>query len=209
MSIHVSRHPIVQQKVTALRDVNTDNKKFRDLLRETTALIAYEVTADLPMAPVTVQSPLAPAAGCDFGVKVGVIPILRAGLGMTEPFTDLIPNAQVWHIGMYRDKVSLLPIEYYNKLPSQPTVDICYILDPMLATGNTVNAVINTIKTWGVTADRIKLVCILASQAGIEHVRKVHPDIHINVGVVDDTLNEVGYIVPGLGDAGDRQFGTC
>jgi uracil phosphoribosyltransferase len=189
-----------------LRDKNTDSRKFRELVRELAALLTYEATADLQTAPRTVDTPLAPVEGQELKANIGLVPILRAGLGMVEGIWELMPSAEVWHIGLYRDERTLKPVEYYNKLPIEPTVSVCLILDPMLATGGSAVATVGILKRWGVT--NIKFVGILAAPEGIAALQAAHPDVPIYIAAIDDHLNEHGYIVPGLGDAGDRQFGT-
>ncbi|NUM48697.1 MAG: uracil phosphoribosyltransferase [Anaerolineales bacterium] len=201
-----SSHPLVAHKLTKLRDVATQPKKFRELVREIAGLLTYEVTADLPTVPRAAQTPMGTANGVELSEKIGLIPILRAGLGMVEGVWELIPNAEVWHIGLYRDERTLKPVEYYNKLPVAPTVDVCLVLDPMLATGGSAVATIDILKRWG--AKKIKFVGILAAPEGIATLHGKHPDVPIHIAAVDSHLNEIGYIVPGLGDAGDRQFGT-
>lgn len=201
-----SPHPLVAHKLTKLRDVATQPKKFRELVREIAALLTYEASADLPTTPRDAQTPMGTANGVELANKIGLIPILRAGLGMVEGVWELIPNAEVWHIGLYRDERTLKPVEYYNKLPIAPTVDVCFVLDPMLATGGSAVATIDILKRWG--AKKIKFVGILAAPEGIATLHGKHPDVPIHVAAVDSHLNEIGYIVPGLGDAGDRQFGT-
>ena len=201
-----SSHPLVAHKLTKLRDVVTQPKKFRELVREIAALLTYEATADLLTTPKTVETPMGTARGVELTENIGLIPILRAGLGMVEGVWELIPNAEVWHIGLYRDERTLKPVEYYNKLPVSPTVNVCLVLDPMLATGGSAVATIDILKRWG--AKRIKFVGILAAPEGIAALHAKHPDVPIHVGAVDSHLNDIGYIVPGLGDAGDRQFGT-
>jgi uracil phosphoribosyltransferase len=201
-----STHPLVAHKLAKLRDVATQPKKFRQLVREIAGLLTYEATADLLTTPKTVETPMGMADGVEITEKIGLIPILRAGLGMVEGMWELIPNAEVWHIGLYRDEHTLKPVEYYNKLPVAPTVDVCLVLDPMLATGGSAVATIDILKRWG--AKRIKFVGILAAPEGIAALHGKHPDVPIHVGTVDSHLNDIGYIVPGLGDAGDRQFGT-
>jgi len=201
-----SSHPLVAHKLTKLRDVVTQPKKFRELVREIAALLTYEATLDLLTAPKEVETPMGIANGMELTEKIGLIPILRAGLGMVEGVWELIPNAEVWHIGLYRDERTLKPVEYYNKLPVSPTVNVCLVLDPMLATGGSAVATIDILKRWG--AKRIKFVGILAAPEGIAALHAKHPDVPIHIGAVDSHLNDIGYIVPGLGDAGDRQFGT-
>ncbi len=204
--VHVSTHPLVQHKLTLLRDKETGPKKFRELIREVAILLAYEATADLDLEPTSVVTPMGEAEGARLTEKIGLIPILRAGLGMVEGIWEMMPQAEVWHIGLYRDERTLRPVEYYNKLPVSPTVDVCLILDPMLATGGSAVATVNILKRWG--ANKIKFVGIIAAPEGVEALTTAHPDVPIYIAAVDDHLNEIGYIVPGLGDAGDRQFGT-
>ncbi len=206
-NIYPSQHPLVAHKLTRLRDKNTQPKKFRELVREISALLAYEATADLVITPRAVETPLAETVGSELKEKIGLVPILRAGLGMVEGVWGLMPSAEVWHIGLYRDEATLQPVEYYNKLPVEPTVSVCLILDPMLATGGSAVATVDVVKRWGVS--RIKFVAMIASPEGIEVMQKAHPDVPIHLAAIDDHLNEIGYIVPGLGDAGDRQFGTA
>jgi len=202
-----STHPLVKHKLTLMRDVATKPKKFRQLVREISMLLCYEATADLATSPATVESPMGTAHGVELVEKVGLIPVLRAGLGMVEGIWEMMPGAEVWHIGLYRDEHTLKPVSYYNKLPTQPTVQVCFVLDPMLATGGSAVATVDLLKKWG--ARRIKFVGILAAPEGIARLQGAHPDVPIHVAHVDSHLNEIGYIVPGLGDAGDRQFGTA
>jgi uracil phosphoribosyltransferase len=204
--VHVSNHPLIRHKVTKMRDVTTEPKKFRELIREVAILLAYEATADLKLREVTVTTPLSQTKGYKLSEVVGLVPVLRAGLGMVEGFWEMMPSAEVWHIGLYRDHKTLEPIQYYNRLPVSPTVDVCLILDPMLATGGSASATAHILKDWG--AKRIKYIGIIAAPEGIQRMQKEHPDVDLYLGVVDDHLNENAYIVPGLGDAGDRQFGT-
>ena len=204
--IYESKHPLVKHKLTLMRDVKTKPKKFRQLVREISMLLCYEATADLATAPITVESPMGVASGMELIEKVGLIPVLRAGLGMVEGIWEMMPGAEVWHIGLYRDEHTLKPVSYYNKLPTQPTVQVCFVLDPMLATGGSAVATVDLLKKWG--ARRIKFVGILAAPEGIARLQGAHPDVPIHVAHVDSHLNEIGYIVPGLGDAGDRLFGT-
>jgi uracil phosphoribosyltransferase len=204
--VHVSKHPLVWHKLTMLRDMKTEHKKFRELVREIAILLAYEATTDMTLQDVVVTSPLDRATGHMLREKIGLVPVLRAGLGMVDGFWEMMPSAEVWHIGLFRDEETLRPVEYYNKLPVSPTVDVCLVLDPMLATGGSAVAVVNILKAWG--ANRIKFVGIIASPEGIERLSTAHPDVPIYVAAVDDHLNDNGFIVPGLGDAGDRQFGT-
>jgi uracil phosphoribosyltransferase len=196
----------VAHKLTRLRDKKTDPKRFRELVREIAALLAYEATADLATVPKQVETPLAAFTGADLQEKIGLVPILRAGLGMVEGVWDLMPSSEVWHIGLYRDEKTLKPVEYYNKLPIEPTVSVCLILDPMLATGGSAVATTGVLKRWGVK--KIKFVGVIGAPEGIQNMQSHHPDVPIYLAAIDDHLNERGYIVPGLGDAGDRQFGT-
>jgi len=205
-NLMVSSHPLVAHKLAKLRDKNTEPKKFRELVQEIGALLTYEVTTDLALVPVNVETPLRLMEGAILKDKIGLVPILRAGLGMVEGVWELIPNAEVWHIGLYRDEKTLKPVQYYNKLPLEPTVSVCLILDPMLATGGSATACADLLKQWGVK--KIKFVGIIGAPEGIALLQKNHPDIPIHLAAVDERLNERGYIVPGLGDAGDRQFGT-
>lgn len=205
-NVFASAHPLVLHKLTRLRDRHTDPKKFRELIREISALMAYEATLDLPTRPKEVETPLQSTTGVELEYKIGLVPILRAGLGMVEGIWELIPNAEVWHIGLYRDEQTLKPVEYYNKLPVEPTVSVCLILDPMLATGGSAVATADILKRWGVR--KIKFVGIIGSPDGVGLLQAHHPDVDVHLAAVDQSLNDHGYILPGLGDAGDRQFGT-
>jgi uracil phosphoribosyltransferase len=205
-NVYASKHPLVLHKLSRLRDIKTDPKKFRELVQEIAALLVYEATADLAVTPREVQTPLAQMTGHELKEKIGLVPILRAGLGMVEGIWELMPQAEVWHIGLYRDEKTLRPVEYYNKLPTEPTVSVCLILDPMLATGGSATATVEVLKRWGVK--KIKFVGLIGAPEGIARMQKEHPDVPIYLAAIDDHLNEKGYIVPGLGDAGDRQFGT-
>ncbi len=201
-----SKHPLVRHKLTRLRDKKTKPKKFRELVRELGALLTYEATMDLLTKPVRVETPLAITQGEDLKENIGLVPILRSGLGMVEGVWELMPSAEVWHIGLYRDERTLKPVAYYNRLPIAPTVSVCLILDPMLATGGSAVATVDILKNWGV--QKIKYVGLIAAPEGIKRLHDAHPDVPIHLAAVDDHLNEDAYIVPGLGDAGDRQFGT-
>jgi len=201
-----SPHPLVKHKLTLLRDMKTEPKKFRELIRELAMLIAYEVTADLALVDKDVITPMGHTQGVQLADKIGLVPILRAGLGMVDGIWEMMPSAEVWHIGLYRNEKTLRPVQYYNKLPVSPTVEVCLILDPMLATGGSAVATCDILKKWG--ARRVKFVGLIAAPEGIERLSKAHPDVPIHVAAVDERLNDIGYIVPGLGDAGDRQFGT-
>jgi uracil phosphoribosyltransferase len=206
LQLHVSAHPLVRHKLALLRDTKTEPKKFRELIREIAILLCYEATADLALEDVGVTTPMGQAAGHTLKEKIGLVPVLRAGLGMVEGIWEMMPAAEVWHIGLFRDERTLKPIEYYRKLPVSPTVDVCLILDPMLATGGSATATATILKQWG--AKRIKYVGIIAAPEGVERFSTAHPDVPIHVGALDERLNDIGFIVPGLGDAGDRQFGT-
>jgi uracil phosphoribosyltransferase len=205
-NIHISSHPLIVHKMTRLRDKDTDPKKFRELLREIAALLFYEATLDLTTTPCQVESPLATTTAAELKEKIGLVPILRAGLGMVEGIWGLIPSAEVWHIGLYRDKKTLQPVQYYNKLPVEPTVSVCLILDPMLATGGSAVATVDILKKWGVK--KIKFLGIIGAPEGIAALQTNHPEVPIHLAAIDERLNEHAYILPGLGDAGDRQFGT-
>jgi uracil phosphoribosyltransferase len=205
-NLHVSQHPAVRHKLGILRDQATEPKKFREVVRELSWLLGYEALADARTQPLEVTTPIETMEGAELADRIGFIPILRAGLGMVDAFLELMPTAQVWHLGLFRDERTLRPVEYYNKLPNSATVDLCLILDPMLATGGSASAAIGVLKRWG--AVRIKLVNLIAAPEGVEAVLKAHPDVEIHTAALDRQLNDKGYIMPGLGDAGDRQFGT-
>ena len=205
--VYESQHPLVKHKITLMRNARTKPKKFRELIREVTLLLSYEATADLGVSKGTVETPLETAVGYELQDKIGLVPVLRAGLGMVNGFWEMMPSAEVWHIGLYRDEKTLQPVSYYNKLPTSPTVEVCLVLDPMLATGGSASATIDILKNWG--AKRIKFVGILAAPEGIAELHKNHPDVPIYIAKIDEKLNDVGFIMPGLGDAGDRQFGTA
>ena len=205
-TLHVSRHPAVLHKLALLRDVATEPKKFRELVREISWLVGYEALADARTRAIRVRTPLEETDGFELADRIGLVPILRAGLGMVDAMLELMPTAQVWHLGLFRDERTLRPVEYYNKLPDSATVDTCLILDPMLATGGSATAAIEVLKHWG--AVRIKLINLICAPEGVRAVREAHPDVPIHSAALDRQLNEKGYIMPGLGDAGDRQFGT-
>jgi uracil phosphoribosyltransferase len=205
-TLHVSEHPAVLHKLALLRTVDTEPKKFRELVREISWLVGYEALDDANLDNITIQTPLEETVGKRLADRIGLIPILRAGLGMVDAMLELMPTAQVWHLGLFRDERTLRPVEYYNRLPDQATVDLCLILDPMLATGGSATAAIEVLKAWG--ARRIKLINLIAAPEGVRAVATAHPDVPIYTAALDRQLNERGYIMPGLGDAGDRQFGT-
>jgi uracil phosphoribosyltransferase len=205
-TVHVSNHPLMLHKLSRLRDVRTDPKQFRELIREISILLAYESTADLALQEKVVTTPLTQTQGHELKEGIGLVPVLRAGLGMVEGFWEMMPAAEVWHIGLYRDHKTFEPIRYYSKLPVSPSVQVCVILDPMLATGGTAVEAVQMLKNWG--AKKIKYVGLIGAPEGIKRLQDAHPDVEIYLAAVDDHLNEHAYIVPGLGDAGDRQFGT-
>jgi len=205
-NLHVSQHPAVRHKLGILRDENTEPKKFREVVRELSWLLGYEALADSHTRPLEIRTPIELMDAEELADRIGFIPILRAGLGMVDAFLELMPTAQVWHLGLFRDEKTLRPVEYYNKLPDSANVDLCLVLDPMLATGGSATAAIEVLKRWG--AVRIKLVNLIAAPEGVEAVLKAHPEVDIYTAALDRQLNEKGYIMPGLGDAGDRQFGT-
>ena len=205
-NLHVSSHPAVLHKLAVLRDVATEPKKFREVVRELSWLIGYEALADARVRPLTVRTPMETMEGHELADRIGLVPIRRAGLGMVDAMLELMPTAQVWHLGLFRDERTLRPVEYYNRLPDSATVDVCLILDPMLATGGSATAAIEVLKRGG--AARIKLVNLFAAPEGVAAVAEAHPDVQIHCAALDRQLNEKGYIMPGLGDAGDRQFGT-
>ena len=204
--VHVSTHPLVQHKLTLLRRAETEPKKFRELVREITQFLIYEATADLSLRPKPITTPLAPYDGKEIGERIGLVPILRAGLGMVEPVLEMIPTVRVWHLGLYRDKHTLEPVSYYNKLPAQVDIDLCLILDPMLATAGSATAAVDILKQWG--AERTKFLGLIAAPEGVKRLSEAHPDVPIYLAAIDERLDDHAYIVPGLGDAGDRQFGT-
>ena len=205
-TLHVSRHPAVLHKLRILRDEETEPKKFREVVRELSWLLGYEALEDARVRPMRVRTPLEEMDGHELADRIGLVPILRAGLGMVDAMLELMPTAQVWHLGLFRDERTLRPVEYYNKLPDSANVDLCLILDPMLATGGSATAAIEVLKRWG--AVRIKLVNLIAAPEGVQAVYDAHPDVDIHCAALDRQLNDRGYIMPGLGDAGDRQFGT-
>jgi uracil phosphoribosyltransferase len=205
-TVHVSQHPAVLHKLAILRDEKTEPKKFREVVRELSWLLGYEALADVGVRPLEIRTPMEAMTAHELDARIGLVPILRAGLGMVDAMLELMPTAQVWHLGLFRDERTLRPVEYYNRLPDSATVDLCLILDPMLATGGSATAAIEVLKKWG--AVRIKLVNLIAAPEGIEAVSSAHPDVQIHCAALDRGLNDRGYIQPGLGDAGDRQFGT-
>lgn len=205
--VFVFDHPLIQHKISLLRDKNTSTKEFRELVSEIAMLMGYEVTRSMPLKEVEIETPVAVAkTKVISGKKLGIVPILRAGLGMVDGMLNLVPMAKVGHIGLYRDPETLEPVEYYCKLPIDAAEREIVVLDPMLATGGSASAAIQFIKDRGVK--NIKLMCLIAAKAGIARINKDHPDVEVYCAAVDEKLNDHGYIVPGLGDAGDRLFGT-
>ncbi|KGP71994.1 uracil phosphoribosyltransferase [Pontibacillus yanchengensis] len=206
-NVHVLDHPLIQHKLTYIRKTETGTKDFRELVDEVATLMAFEITRDLPLEEVQIQTPVSEAtAKVLAGKKLGIVPILRAGLGMVDGMLNLIPAAKVGHVGLYRDPETLKPVEYYVKLPSDIEERELIVIDPMLATGGSANEAIESLKKRG--AKQIRLMCLVAAPEGVEEVHQEHPDVDIYLAALDEKLNEKGYIVPGLGDAGDRLFGT-
>jgi uracil phosphoribosyltransferase len=204
--VHISSHPVMAHKMTALRDKNTAPPEFYRLVKEIGALLAYEATAGLALEPHPIETPMEAMNGWRLAGGIGVTPILRAGLGLAEAFREVIPDIQVWHLGLRRDEDTLQAQEYYNRLPHKVDLQVAYAIDPMLATGGSAIDAINILKRR--TIPRISYVCIIAAPYGLLKLSQTHPDIDIYVAALDESLNDKGYILPGLGDAGDRQFGT-
>jgi uracil phosphoribosyltransferase len=202
----VSNHPLLLHKLGQLRDKNTAPEAFRLLVRELSLLLIYEAMQDAVTFSCSVETPLGKCPSVQLAERIGLVPILRSGLGMVDAILTLLPNASVWHLGLYRDHETLLPVTYYNRLPDTLPIDLAIVLDPMLATGGSAILAITGLKERGVP--RIKFVGLIAAPEGVQALATAHPDVAIHVGAVDSHLNELGYIVPGLGDAGDRQFGT-
>jgi uracil phosphoribosyltransferase len=206
-NLTIVEHPLVRHKVAVMRDARTTKKTFRELLSEITTLMGYEVTRDLPLQPVEVETPLERTR--EFmvsGKKLTLVPVLRAGLGMLEGMTRLIPSARIGHIGLYRDHNTLQPVDYYFKIPPEPEARDFIVLDPMLATGGSMASAVSSLKGHGAT--RVRVLCLVAAPEGVERMLRVHPDVTVFTAALDRELNEQGYILPGLGDAGDRLYGT-
>jgi len=204
--MHISTHPVMAHKMTALRDKNTQPPEFYRLVKEIGMLLAYEATAALAVEPVEIETPLERMTGYRLAGGIGVTPILRAGLGLAESFREVIPDVQIWHLGLRCDEHTLQAMEYYNQLPLRVNLQVCYAVDPMLATGGSAIDAINILKRRGIP--RLSYVGIIAAPYGLLKLSQTHPDIDIYIATLDETLNDYGYIMPGLGDAGDRQFGT-
>ena len=206
-AVHVSRHPLVLHRLALLRDRATEPPAFRRALRELSQMLFFEAAADLPVEAWTLQTPLGECRGERLAVSLGLAPILRAALGMAEAIHDLVPAAQVWHLGLYRDHDTCRPVAYYDKRPARPGLDLALVLDPMLATGGSAVAALDILRRWGVP--RLRFLGVIAAPEGVRAVQAAHPDVPVHLAAVDSHLDERAYIVPGLGDAGDRQFGTC
>jgi len=206
--LHVLSHPVVRSKITVLRQSDTSPRDFRENIRDLSYILGIEASRDLPEAEVQGTSPISTFSGTKIAQTIGLLPILRAGLGMTDALLSLFPVAKVYHLGLFREKVTLQPVEYYNKLPKQPNVDQVFLLDPLIATGGTVCAALHMIKDWGYPTDKVKLLVILSSRRGLEKVQEEFPEVEIWVAAVDEELTSQGIISPGLGDAGDRLFNT-
>ena len=204
--LNLLKHPLLTHKLTLLRSKETDTKDFRETLEEIAVLMAYEITRDLPVRDITVETPLGNCKTQELAMEVVLVPVLRAGLGMVDGISNLIPHARIGHIGMYRDHITLKPMIYYSKFPDNLPDAVVMVLDPMLATGGSSTDAIQVLKNHG--AKTIKLVCVVGAPEGVERIMKDHPDVQIYLAALDEKLNEQGYIVPGLGDAGDRLFGT-
>lgn len=204
--LHVSSHPLVRHKATLLSQDSTDTRMFRELVRELTGLLVYEAMADVPVKTITYNTPLEETEGFELDARIGLVPIIRAGIGMVDPAADMIPSSEVWHLGMYRDEITHTPVSYYNKLPKENPDDLIVVLDPMLATGGSARDAVTVLKEWGATW--IKFVGIIAAPEGVEELHTAHPDVDIYVARLDRELDEHRYIRPGLGDAGDRLYGT-
>jgi uracil phosphoribosyltransferase len=204
--VHISRHPVIIHKLTALRDKQTPPPEFYRLVRELGTLLAYEATADIPLVRAPIETPLEPMEGLRLAGGVGIVPILRAGLGLAEGFRQVLPDAQVWHLGLRRDERTLEPIEYYNQLARAVNLQVCFSVDPMLATGGSAIDALQTLTRYHVP--HLRYVGLIAAPYGLLKLREAFPDVPIFLGALDERLDERGYICPGLGDAGDRQFGT-
>jgi len=208
MTVHPSSHPLILHKITQMRKATNTPKYLGQLMKEVSTFLCYEATANLPLESCEVKTRCGDEQGQRIGERIGVVPVLRGGLGMVEAMTEMVSNAQVWHLGIYRDKMSLLPVEYYNKLPKKVTVHTVFVLDPMPISGATAVAAMDILKAWGASHKptrtlNIKFVCLVAAQSAIEFITQSHPDVAIHVGLIDSAS-----IMPGMGDIGDRLFGT-
>ncbi len=206
MEIVCLDHPLIEDLLTQLRDQTTPPHRFREAIRKLSVLLFYEAARDLQIDEARIETPLQPARGARLGETLGLVPILRAGLGMVDGILQMVPTAQVWHLGLYRDEETLEAIAYYNQLSGAEPVEVAFVLDPMIATGGTAVRTVQNLKEWGVP--RIKLIGMVGSEVGLERLGKAFPELQVYLCAIDPELNEKGYIVPGLGDAGDRQFGT-
>jgi uracil phosphoribosyltransferase len=204
--LHLSQHPLLLHRLGILRDQATPSPQFRRMVREIAQLLFWEASRDLCLETCSVRTPLADCPAQRLSQRIGLAPILRAGLGMADAIVELVPDAQVWHLGLYRDHKTLKPITYYNKLSAHADLDICYVVDPMLATGGSATAALAILKQWNIP--QIRYLSIIAAPEGVQVLQAAHPDVPIYLAALDSHLNEKSYIVPGLGDAGDRQFGT-
>lgn len=204
--VYISRHPVIAHKMTLLRDKRTASPAFYRTVRELGALLAYESTADLKLEPVRIETPIELMTGSELAGGVGIVPILRAGLGLAEGFREVLPDAAVWHLGLRRDERTLEPIEYYNQLARSNNLQVCFSVDPMLATGGSAIDALNILKRYGVP--HLRYVALIGAPYGLLKLREAHPDVPIYLAALDERLDDRGYICPGLGDAGDRQFGT-
>lgn len=205
-NLHVSNHPLVRHKITLLADERTPPKQFREIVRELTALLLYEATMEVPIKPIQFRTPLEETEGWRIDAHIGIVPILRAGLGMVDAAVDALPQSQVWHLGIYRDETTHTPVSYYNRLPPTCTADLVIVLDPMLATAGSASDAALVLKEWG--APKITFVGLIAAPEGVQRMHEEHPDVAIHVALLDRELDSNKYIRPGLGDAGDRLFGT-
>ncbi|KAM0753754.1 Armadillo/beta-catenin/plakoglobin [Meredithblackwellia eburnea MCA 4105] len=209
MSYNIVQHPVLAHKLTQLRDQSTPSHEFRRLVKEISTILGVEASRSLQLTQVPgLHSPIAPFTGQAIAHRIGISPILRAGIGMCEPILDLFPTASVFYLGLFREKVSLQPVEYYQKLPPHPTVDTLYLLDPLVATGGTAIAAVSMLLDWGLKIENIKLLVLLGSKPGLDKVAAECPGLEIFVGAVDEQLTDKGMILPGLGDSGDRLFAT-
>jgi uracil phosphoribosyltransferase len=206
-AVRVSTHPLLLHKLARLRHRQTPPPEFRQLVYEIAQVLFYEATADVPLRSIIVPTPVAEAPGFEVAVKVGIVPVLRAGLGMADAMLEALPEASVWHLGLYRDHATLKPVTYYNKLPAQPDMDLAIVLDPMLATGGSAIEAIRLLRAAG--TPNVRFIGLIAAPEGVAALQEAYPDVPLYLAAIDEKLNELGYIVPGLGDAGDRQFATA